>query len=85
MILAGVPRRRAFVHRLSGSVALRRWWLATTSRWRTTAHFTRDPCTVRPNLSSAVGSEDKDKRTDFGAATATFNRPGSLVFGLCAL
>src|SRR5450631_1522277 len=45
--------------------SLKGWWLATTNRWRTTALFTRKPpavCTVRPNLSSAVGSEDKDKQ-----------------------
>src|SRR6266545_3134494 len=41
-------------------------------------------CTVRPNLSSAVGSEDKDKQVDL-RATSTFSSLSlhSLVFGLC--
>src|SRR6266581_2662085 len=39
------------------------WWLATTNRWRTTARQTLTIRTVRPNPSSAAGSEDEDKQT----------------------
>src|SRR5271165_2095012 len=38
--------------------------------------------TVRPNLSSAVGSEDEDKQADMETAWAFSSRPGTLVFGL---
>src|SRR6266581_4240307 len=82
-------RRAAFrapvIHRLAGDVASPLgWWLATTSLWRTTALIAHS-CTVRPNLSSAVGSEDKDKQADMEATWAFSSRLSSLVFGFCAL
>jgi len=50
---ASLQGTRAILHRL----ALMAWWLAPTSRWRT-AMLER---MARPNPSSAVASEDKDK------------------------
>src|SRR5438445_3119589 len=79
-------RRAAFrapvVHRLAGDIASPLgWWLATTSLWRTTA-LNSHSCTVRPNLSSAVGSEDKDKQAHMEATWLFSSRPSSFVFGL---
>src|SRR5258708_1615530 len=37
------------------------------------------PCTVRPNLSSAVGSEDKDKQADMGPSITFSTAPPGLA------
>jgi len=70
--------------RLSGGVAPLAWWLATTSRWRTTF-----PCgNARPNLLSAVDSESEAKRTvttRFASTSDGQSRPATTGAGLSSL
>jgi hypothetical protein len=81
----GTPKRRTAVHRLSGSVALR---VMVAGHYQPLADGGAKPRDLtratRPNLSSAVESEDKDKQVDMGPGFPFSTAPlsASLVFGL---